>query len=54
MLATINLESLYSYVLSISAEVKIDRTIILPFVLYGCETRSLTLGKEHRLRVFEN
>jgi len=23
-------------------------------VLYGCETWSLTLGEEHRLRVFEN
>jgi len=30
------------------------RTIILPFVLYGCETWSLPLREEHRLRVFEN
>jgi hypothetical protein len=30
------------------------KTIILPVVLYGCETWSLTLGEEHRLRVFEN
>ena len=29
------------------------RTIILPVVLYGCETWSLTLREEHRLRVFE-
>jgi hypothetical protein len=29
-------------------------TIILPLVLYGCETCSLTLKEEHRLRVFEN
>jgi hypothetical protein len=29
-------------------------TIILPFVLYGYETWSLTLREEHRLRVFEN
>jgi hypothetical protein len=29
-------------------------TIILPVVLYGCETWSLTLRKEHKLRVFEN
>jgi hypothetical protein len=29
------------------------RTIILPLVLYGCETWSLTLREEHRLRVFE-
>ena len=28
--------------------------MILPVVLYGCETWSLTLGEEHRLRVFEN
>jgi hypothetical protein len=28
--------------------------IILPFVLYGCETWSLTLREEHRLRVFVN
>ena len=34
--------------------VKIYRTIILPFVLYGCETWSFTLRVEHRLRVFEN
>jgi len=27
--------------------------IILPIVLYGCETWSLALGVEHRLRVFE-
>jgi hypothetical protein len=34
--------------------VKIYKTIILPVVLYGCETWSLTLREEHRLRVFEN
>jgi hypothetical protein len=28
--------------------------IILPVVLYGCETSSLTFREEHRLRVFEN
>jgi hypothetical protein len=28
--------------------------MILPVVLYGCETWSLTLREEHRLRVFEN
>ena len=32
----------------------IYRTIILPVVLYGCETRSLTLREERRLRVSEN
>ena len=30
------------------------RTIFLPVVLYGCETWSLTLREERRLRVFEN
>jgi hypothetical protein len=34
--------------------VKIYKTIILPVVLYGCETLSLTLREEHGLRVFEN
>jgi hypothetical protein len=33
---------------------KIYRTIILPVVLYGCETWSLTLREERRPRVFEN
>jgi hypothetical protein len=32
----------------------IYKIIILPVVLYGCETWSLTLREEHRLRVFEN
>jgi hypothetical protein len=35
-------------------KIKIDKTIILPVVLYGCETWSFTLREEHRLRVFEN
>jgi hypothetical protein len=30
------------------------KTIILSVVLYGCETWSVKLGEEHRLRVFEN
>jgi hypothetical protein len=34
--------------------ITIYKTIILPVVLYGCETWSLTLRDEHRLRVFEN
>ena len=34
--------------------IKIYRTIILPVVLYGCETWSLILREEPRLRVFEN
>ena len=32
----------------------IYKTIILPVVLYGCETWLLTLREERRLRVFEN
>jgi len=34
--------------------IEIDRNIILPVVLYGWETWSLTLTEERRLRVFEN
>jgi len=40
--------------LSKNLEIKIYRTIILPGVLFGCETWSLTLREERRLRVFEN
>jgi hypothetical protein len=39
--------------MSRNVKVKIYKTIILA-VLYGCETWSLTLREEHRLRVFEN
>ena len=35
-------------------KIKIYRTIILPVDLYGCETWSLSLREERRLRVFEN
>ncbi|KAJ4442904.1 hypothetical protein ANN_04498 [Periplaneta americana] len=35
-------------------KVRIYKTVILPVVLYGCETWTLTLREEHRLRVFEN
>jgi len=34
-------------------DIKIHRTIILPVALYGCETWSLTLREERKLRVFE-
>jgi hypothetical protein len=40
--------------LSRNVNVKIHKTIILPVVLYGCETWYLTSREEHRLRVFEN
>jgi hypothetical protein len=35
-------------------KITIYKTIILPVVLYGCETWPLTLSEEHRLKVFEN
>ena len=45
---------LSSSFLSKNLKIKIYRTIILPVVLYGCGTWSLTLREERRLRVFEN
>ena len=45
---------LSSSLLSKNEKIKIYRTIILSVVLYGCETWSLTLQEERRLRVFEN
>ena len=35
-------------------KIKVGTTLILPVVLFGCGTWSLTLGEEHRLRVFQN
>ena len=43
-----------SMLLSKNLKIKIYRTIILPFVLYGCDIWSLTLREERKLRVFEN
>ena len=45
---------LSSSLLSKTLKIKIYRTIMLPIVLYGCETWSLTLREERRLYVFEN
>jgi hypothetical protein len=45
---------LSSRLISKNLKIKLYKTVILPVVLYGCETWSLTLGEEHRLRVFEN
>ena len=45
---------LSSSLLSKNLKIKIYRTIILPVVLYGCETWSPTLRERCRLRVFEN
>jgi hypothetical protein len=55
MLATIHSTTFYLLVCcSVSLKIRIYKTIILPVVLYGCETWSLILREEHRLRVFEN
>jgi hypothetical protein len=45
---------LSSRLISKTLNIKIYKTVILPVVLHGCETWSLTLREEHRLRVFEN
>jgi len=45
---------LSSRLLSKKLNIKIYRTTILPVVLYGCETWSLTLREERKRRVFEN
>jgi hypothetical protein len=47
-------QNLSFHLLSKNLKIKIHMIIILPVVLYGCETWSLTLSEEHRLRVFEN
>jgi hypothetical protein len=43
-----------SRLLSKNVKIRIHKTIILPVVLYGCETWSLILREEYRLRMFEN
>jgi len=45
---------LSSSLLSKNIKIKIYGTVILPVVWYGCETWSLTLREERRLRVSEN
>ncbi|KAJ9574461.1 hypothetical protein L9F63_008387, partial [Diploptera punctata] len=45
---------LMSQLLSKNVKLKIYKTIILPVILYGCETWTLTLREERRLQVFEN
>ena len=44
---------LSSRLLSKNLKIRIYRTIILPVVLYGCKSWSLTLQEERKLRVFE-
>jgi hypothetical protein len=43
-----------SRLLSKNVKVRIYKTIIFPVVLYGCDTWSLTVREEHKLRVLEN
>jgi hypothetical protein len=38
----------------LSKNIRIYTTIIFPVVLYGCETWSLIVREEHKLRAFEN
>jgi hypothetical protein len=45
---------LSSLLTSKKLKIEIYKTVILPVLLYGCETLSLTLREEHGLRVFEN
>jgi hypothetical protein len=45
---------LSSRLLSRNVKIKMYKTIILHVVLCGCETWTLMLREEHRLRVFEN
>jgi hypothetical protein len=48
------LNVLSSYLLSKNIKIRIYKTIILPVILYGCETCSLTLREKYRLRVLYN
>jgi hypothetical protein len=45
---------LSSLLISKNLKIKIYKPVILPLVLGGCGTWSLTLGEEHRLRIFGN
>jgi hypothetical protein len=45
---------LSSRLISKNLKIKIYKTVLFPIVLHRCETWSLTLGEEHRLRFFEN
>jgi hypothetical protein len=45
---------LSSRLLSINVKVRVYKNIILLVVLYGCQTWSLAVREEHKLRVFEN
>ena len=45
---------LSSQLLSKNIKLKIYKTVILPVILYGCETWTLSLREEKRLQAFEN
>jgi hypothetical protein len=45
---------LSSRLISKNLKIEVYKTVILPVMLYGCETWSVTLREERRLRVFEN
>jgi hypothetical protein len=50
-----SVQNLLSFrLISKNLKFKIYKTVILPVVLYGCETLSFTLREEPRLRVSEN
>jgi hypothetical protein len=44
---------LYSRLPFKNVNIRMDKIVILPVVMYRCETRCVTLGEEHRLKVFE-
>jgi hypothetical protein len=54
MLAAILFSLSSSHVFSTNLKIKIYKTMIVPVILYGCATWSLTLKEEHRVDVFEN
>jgi hypothetical protein len=54
MLAIIQSKIFVFCFISKNLKIKIYKTVILPVALYRCESWSLTLRAEHRLRVLEN
>ena len=50
----VNSTTFILYTLLYMSGIAIYRSIILPLVLYGCETWSLTLREERKMKVFEN
>jgi hypothetical protein len=53
MLATIQ-SRIFVFSSAVYGKTGIYKIIVWPVVLYGCETWSLTMREEHRLRVFES